>query len=652
LEGPPSIPSDAELRERLKAADHEEDLLTRKQAVELGPGPCPVCADYPPQARPRPETSAGFVPAPAEAEADSEDTATTQDALVETEHQLPPPSGLRPTSPRWLSPFLSRPALGCDACRAQLPPRLNHAAWLLATLSVLVLALAAVFLVFQAQRLEDAAPRLLAFGGGAFLLAIALSTGYMLHSTGSVTLAARELVRARRRARGDRTLHAPSDWAGETLEAVVISIILALLLRHVAIEAFVIPTGSMAPTLYGDHYEVECPNCGFPFAIGRDDHTFTKTVTLSAVCVQCQQRQRFERSYEDVVGGDKILVNKLCYALRDPERYEVAVFVFPEQPWEHYIKRVIGLPGETITIENGDVFIDGKRARKPDAIQDGTWIPVFDSRYVQRTAGAGPHWETGPEVGRDASAWDTTDPTLPQARPLDPERPPTWIELSRNQGLRERELQRARRSARGIKDDLPYSTSGQGAKAVADLRIRATVRAQATARLGIREDDRIVAASFPVGPGEQTFAIEVDGAAVAQARRPGLTPGGSHEIQLAYADDRARLIVDGELVLAWEDAFAPAATGKAFVGLQADGEVSFDALKVDRDVFYTPLERGGPDPSYGEVDVPEDCFFVLGDNSPHSQDSRAWGYVSREHLVGRAFGVFWPVLPSRVKVIR
>ena len=59
-------PSDAELRARLEEADRHEDLLTRAQAAEIGPGPCPVCAEFPPpEPEPTTTTSASSVTAPA-----------------------------------------------------------------------------------------------------------------------------------------------------------------------------------------------------------------------------------------------------------------------------------------------------------------------------------------------------------------------------------------------------------------------------------------------------------------------------------------------------------------------------------------------------------------------------------------------------------
>src|SRR5688500_6452646 len=51
----------------------------------------------------------------------------------------------------------------------------------------------------------------------------------------------------------------------DTIEAIIIALIMALTFRAFIIEAFVIPTGSMAPTLLGAHFNVTCPQCGYSF---------------------------------------------------------------------------------------------------------------------------------------------------------------------------------------------------------------------------------------------------------------------------------------------------------------------------------------------------------------------------------------------------
>ena len=54
----------------------------------------------------------------------------------------------------------------------------------------------------------------------------------------------------------------------ETIESIALAVILAFLFRAFVAEAFVIPTGSMAPTLMGQHKDVQCPECGYWYQAG------------------------------------------------------------------------------------------------------------------------------------------------------------------------------------------------------------------------------------------------------------------------------------------------------------------------------------------------------------------------------------------------
>lgn len=58
--------------------------------------------------------------------------------------------------------------------------------------------------------------------------------------------------------------------------------------------------------------------------------------------------------------GDNLIVDKISYRFRDPERFDIIVFPYQHQEDTYYIKRIIGLPGETVQIEDGVIYINGE----------------------------------------------------------------------------------------------------------------------------------------------------------------------------------------------------------------------------------------------------------------------------------------------------
>lgn len=116
----------------------------------------------------------------------------------------------------------------------------------------------------------------------------------------------------------------------EYAESIAIAILLALLIRAFVVQAFKIPSGSMKPTLQiGDHILVNKFLYGVKFRV-----PFTA-------------------------------LNYTLIPLGEPQRQDVIVFIYPVDPQKDFIKRVIGLPGDTVQIADKKVFINQKPLEDP-----------------------------------------------------------------------------------------------------------------------------------------------------------------------------------------------------------------------------------------------------------------------------------------------
>lgn len=220
----------------------------------------------------------------------------------------------------------------------------------------------------------------------------------------------------------------------ETVEALVIAFILAFVFRAFVVEAFIIPTGSMAPTLLGKHIDTQCPSCGYRFDAGlRGGPGSGQPLgnNTEVACPMCRYPVQLLAGTR-IQAGDRILVDKFIYTFSDPKRWDVIVFKNPQAfnddgppptpgPRSNFIKRLVGLPGEQVYLLDGDVFVAPPGsdaftiARKPDPetnphwerIQRAMWQPIYHSQYVPLVTGVPGRGDGTIDQARDGDhAWD------------------------------------------------------------------------------------------------------------------------------------------------------------------------------------------------------------------------------------------------------
>ena len=154
-------------------------------------------------------------------------------------------------------------------------------------------------------------------------------------------------------------------------QAIVLAVVLALFVRSFILQAFVIPSGSMIPTF---------------------------------------------------LEGDRVLVSKFAYGIRSPfnngvwidtgrpERFDVVIFKYPKEPDIDYVKRVIGLPGETVAMLNGQLFVNGARIEDPHAHYDSK-LSVHDNGFQAVKLDEGQYFMMGDnrDHSSDSRYWGVVD---------------------------------------------------------------------------------------------------------------------------------------------------------------------------------------------------------------------------------------------------
>ena len=407
-------------------------------------------------------------------------------------------------------------------------------------------------------------------------------------------------------------------------------------------------------------YALHCPNCGYkvPRLSGEDPDN--------------------DATAPPVQYGDRILVLKYAYLMHGPRRWDVVVFKSPDDPKYqlNYIKRLIGLPGESIMVLDGDVYVGRpgdelekfQVQRKPRVVQEALWRVVYDNDYLplgNRPDSAfrqpwepvsGDGWSFGTPRDRRAFRFENADGTgtirfNPGANPAT-HALTDWLayDVTINQGI-------------DIHDDAVADTydsgdfrprgefehvSGSPANNVSDVKLSLYYQRHAgdgPLRLQLTKLDHLLTAVLTRGkvalyhravPGGGDDDL---GALVAEQAVPELAGSAPVKVEFVNCDYEVKLRIAGRDVVVEQydpdirrlleshdrrDDLLP----KAKVSITAAQQTAtVSHLSLWRDIYYTNREPGGrirhATPEH-PAELKADEFFVMGDNSLISGDARYW----------------------------
>jgi signal peptidase I len=482
--------------------------------------------------------------------------------------------------------------------------------------------------------------------------------------------------------------HKQVDGLYHNLEWIIAALAGTLVFITFVMQVYRIPTGSMAETLRGNHFKLRCHQCGYRYDydfLGPQVYRFPETYLPKQNLIVLPPMPRCHSCgfYEDtgrlnkadgryyamdgkpapgraVSRGDQIFVLKCIYQFFEPKRWDVIVFKNPIQPQINYIKRLVALPGETVEIIDGDIYINDKIVRKPPHVQEELWMCIYDNDYQparpQEKQFNNHSWKQ-PFAADAAGSWELSADSVAQFS-LDTHADHTPQYLRYNPTL-----------GNDFRSTYAYDASFMYPQmpVCSDLMMQDYVKMETQSAAGIQLSKYgIRYEGWVNSDGQMTiYRLENDSTikVLAQGKcspgelskiQPMRFANVDHQLILDYGDSR----IEYDLGLGKHDAgmdrkSLPTA---AIVGY---GKLELCHIKLMRDIHY----RGADDTvnvirAYegNPLKLEADEFFVCGDNSPNSLDARMWdkpalansgkqyreGIVPRDYLVGKAFFVHFP----------
>jgi signal peptidase I len=368
----------------------------------------------------------------------------------------------------------------------------------------------------------------------------------------------------------------------ENIECLAIAIAMALLLKFFIIEAYKIPSGSMQPTIFGN------PQTGL---------------------------------------YDRVLVNKSIYLVEKPKRWDVIVFKFPLNQSQNYIKRLIGLPEEKVTIKNGDIYINDRIARKTENANCSVLKQIFPSGKKGETIDEyfvieGSESAVLPGNSLKLESGSRATKQNIRAKYLDGYDPDYGIPFPANVRPEEHHLVGDLKLTFNVR--LDSNSGGVRGEIVENQRVH-TFFVKAVGREGssyIETRDMRPSSSETL---QRVWTSE----------KVSLESGRSCDLSFSNIDDRLSLAVDGEEVgfYEYDTDFIERGedpNGVSFGPVDSGGE--FSDISLFRDIYYL---HDSPMKGYTEFKVPKHHYFALGDNTQNSSDGRRWHVVTLALKDGR-----------------
>ncbi len=364
----------------------------------------------------------------------------------------------------------------------------------------------------------------------------------------------------------------------------------------------------MAESLYGPCWELQCPDCQFQYRCDRDSHPDLDSPT----CPNCGFRHVDGTLHQATNPGQQVSIRPSKWQDDTPKRWTPIVFRSADDG-RMTVKRLVGLPGEQVSIRGGDLFINDQIERKSLAQLRGLAVLVHDNNYLPQVANdLPPRWR----AAEGGTNWNSTNSELRFDG-----RENSWITYHHwpcvaSPGPRVREAQ--------ISDSYGYNQGlSRPLNFTVDLLLTCHIELDTPGSFRLRLHDGYVNWVAEVNSQSNVFRLLKDDVEVVSQNSSQQLPV-AFDVQWLHCDRRITLALNGKAVLGHDCSTSDTPTKPIKRALEIGGQnapLTVRNLKIWRDIYY--LHPHGTSQSWRlPKPLGQKELFVLGDNSPISIDSR------------------------------